>query len=417
MTNLQSPISISPLDPAFATAPIPTAHVPPQARFLHRLRNWGLHIAGGWPARRTPGPSGPKKILLIRPDHLGDLLFLTPILRHLRQSLPKAHLSLLVGPWGLPIVQNNPHVDQILTCDFPGFTRTEKPSPWQPYRYLQKQAHALKRHRFDTAIIFRFDHWWGAWLAAAAHIPHRVGYATDSVRPFLTAPLPYVAGQHEVEQNWRLAQFFISGQTDFFTRNTIGKTEFFVPDAARQWAEDWLSANHIRPNRPLVVIHPGAGAAVKLWRTDAWAQVMDVLAAEFSAEFVLSGGPSERALCAAVAEKTSARVVDAAGETNLPQIAAIMAQATLVIGSDTGPVKLAAAVGARTLSLYGPVDAEKFGPWGSAAHHRTLVANLPCQPCNRLDFPATETAAHFCVFGLSAAGVIAAARQMMAENS
>ncbi len=419
LQNRQSPTTINHAPLASAFADLPTPNLPPlHNRFSQRLRGWGLRLAGVWLSRRAPAPSDARKILLIRPDHLGDLLFLTPTLRHLRKSLPQAHISLLVGTWGLPIVQNNPHVDEILTCDFPGFTRQPKPSPWQPYRYLREMAHILKPYHFETAIILRFDHWWGAWLAAAAEIPHRVGYAIDSVQPFLTAALPYTNRRHEVEQNFRLMQFAIEKEVaPSATAESIGETEFFVPDADRQWAETWLHANDIQPERPLVVIHPGAGAAVKLWRTEAWAQVMDALAAEFSAQFVLSGSPAERALCAAIAEKSAAQAVIMAGETNLGQLAAIMARAALVIGPDTGPVKLAAAVGARTLSLYGPVDAEKFGTWGNPQHHRILLAGLACQPCNRLDFPAAETAAHFCVHGLSAAGVIAAAAEMLGDGS
>jgi len=405
------------IDPAFADLPIPTAPAPPQTHFSHRLRGWGLRLVGAWLARRAPVPSETGKILLIRPDHLGDLLFLTPALRYLRQSLPNTHISLLVGKWGLPIVQNNPHVDEILTCDFPGFTRTEKPSPWQPYRYLAAQARILKTHRFETAIVLRFDHWWGAWLAAAAGIPQRIGYAIEDVSPFLTTSLPYADQRHEVEQNFRLVHFAIHGENTPPATDSIGETEFTVPPAATQWAERWLRANGIRFDRPLVVVHPGAGAAVKLWRTEAWAQVMDALAAQFSAQFVLSGSPAERALCESIAGKSSAPAAIAAGETSLAQIAAIMARAALVIGPDTGPVKLAAAAGTPTLSLYGPVDAEKFGTWGEARRHRILLAGLTCQPCNRLDFPAAETAAHFCVRGLSAAGVIAAAAEMLGENS
>ncbi len=405
------------LDPAFAARPVPPRPAPRRARFSRRLRLLGLQTIGGLPARRLPARTQTKKILLIRPDHLGDLLFLTPALRRLRQLLPKAHISLLVGPWGLPIAQNNPHVDEILVCEFPGFTRTDKPSTWQPYRYLAKMARALKPHQFDTAVILRFDHWWGAWLAAAAGIPRRLGYNMPEVAPFLTDSLSYVDQRHEVEQNWRLAQFVISGDDDRPPDNRIGDTEFFLNAADSVWARDWLRAKTIDLARPLVVVHPGAGAAVKLWRVGAWAQVTDALAARFSAQCVLSGTAAERELCAAIAKKSAARTTIAAGETSLAQIAAIMARAALVIGPDTGPVKLAAAVGARTLSLYGPVDAVKFGPWGNPQRHRILRAGLACQPCNRLDFPAEETDAHFCVRGLSAAGIIAAAGEMMADNN
>ncbi|MBC7262547.1 MAG: glycosyltransferase family 9 protein, partial [Chloroflexi bacterium] len=62
-------------------------------------------------------------ILLIRPDHIGDLLFTTPALRVLRKAFPDAHLACMVGPWAKAVVEHNPHLDEVILCQFPGFTR------------------------------------------------------------------------------------------------------------------------------------------------------------------------------------------------------------------------------------------------------------------------------------------------------
>ena len=136
-------------------------------------------------------------LILIRPDHLGDLLFSTPTLRLLRQRYPSARITALVGPWGAPILAHNPHVDEIITLPFPGFARQPKPSPWQPYALVRRWARQL-RGRYDLAFILRFDHWWGALLAYLARVPLRVGYAVPEVAPFLSHALPYNAGRHEV---------------------------------------------------------------------------------------------------------------------------------------------------------------------------------------------------------------------------
>ena len=112
-------------------------------------------------------PTSLPSILVIRPDHLGDLLFTTPALRLLRQNYPGARITALVGPWGAPILANNPHVDEIITLPFPGFTRQAKPSPWQPYTLLRHWARRL-RGQYDLAFVLRFDHWWGALLAQQA---------------------------------------------------------------------------------------------------------------------------------------------------------------------------------------------------------------------------------------------------------
>lgn len=363
--------------------------------------------------RQSRQPDWPRraKILLIRPDHLGDLLFLTPTLRYLRALLPQAHISLLAGSWGKAVLETNPHLDELLSCDFPGFTRRPKESLSQPYRYLYRQARLLRQHQFDLAIILRFDHWWGAWLAAAAGIPRRFGYDIPEVAPFLTDALPYRDQRHEVEQNWRLAHHAWSMGTlsiidSWSDREVIGELEFYVPQSDRDWADTWLQAHHISDMGPLVVIHPGAGAAVKRWRPQAWSKLAQILIDRHRCQIVFSGGPAEVELCCRIAAQINPSPPVAAGKTTLAQLAALMSQATLAIGPDTGPLKLAAAVGTPTVELYGPVDVQKFGPWGDPTRQRYVTSGLSCLSCNYLDYRADELAAHFCIRGLAVQWVL-----------
>ena len=148
--------------------------------------------AGVMPAPRAELADLPDdaRFLVIRPDHLGDVLFATPALSLLRQARPHAHITAMVGPWAARILHGNPDVDEVLTCPFPGFTRQLKRSAWEPYGLLNDYAKNLSTRKFDGALILRRDHWWGALLAHRAHIPLRYGTAHPTVAPFLTAALP-----------------------------------------------------------------------------------------------------------------------------------------------------------------------------------------------------------------------------------
>jgi len=161
---------------------------------------WPLKLRRRHPLIRSPS------IVLIRPDHLGDLLFTTPAIRLLRESFPQARITYLVGPWSKAIIENNPHVDEIALCPFPGFTRRKKRSVLEPYVTLLRYARQLRQQEFDLAVVLRFDHWWGALLAYLAGIPRRVSYDVAEVRPFLTDIVPYSSGRHEVEQNLALVK-------------------------------------------------------------------------------------------------------------------------------------------------------------------------------------------------------------------
>ena len=398
------------LDSNFAPLPAPIPKTHPTHPLKRLLRRMLLRLIGSIYPRRAETPRR-TKILLIRPDHMGDLLFLTPALRYLRALLPESQLCLMVGPWGQAVMETNPHLDDLIVCEFPGFTRRPKASFWQPYRYLFQQVRLLRQRQFDLAIVLRCDHWWGAWLAAAAGIPHRFGYDIPEVAPFLTHPLPYDETRHEVEQNWRLVHHAWSMGTltiidAWSDQEVMGELIFCVPKESRRWAVEWLRGAGISDERPLILIHPGAGAAVKLWRPEAWAELAQQLIEQHHCQIVLSGGPDEAELCGQIAAQITPPPPIAAGQTSLAQLAGLMAEAALAIGPDTGPLKLAAAVGTPTVELYGPVDVGKFGPWGEPTRYRYVTSGLGCLPCNYLDYTAAELPAHFCVRGLSVPWVL-----------
>ncbi|MCD6289686.1 MAG: glycosyltransferase family 9 protein [Anaerolineae bacterium] len=373
-----------------------------------RLRLYGLRTVGALlrslPHRRD-GPA--RRILVIRPDHLGDLLFTTPALSRLRQRHPDAHITAMVGPWGRPVLAHNPDIDDVIICPFPGFTRRPKTSVWEPYRILLDCARSLRSYRFDEAIIFRFDHWWGAWLAALSGIPSRVGYDVAETRPFLTRSMPEPPDRHEVARALTLVDPRLSDVTP--ERYPLR----FVPSAGDEaWADELLRS--MGPSAPVIVIHPGAGVPVKLWRSSAWARVADAVIERHRASVVITGGASERALAEQVTRSMRHAAVVLTGQTTLGQLGALFKRCALVLGPDSGPLHLAVAVGTPTVHLFGPADPRRFGPWGDPLRHRVLTSEWACAPCNRLDYPEAELPKHGCVRDIPEAQVIEAAFQLLA---
>ncbi len=375
--------------------------------FREALRLLVLKAVGRLSARR-PTPRSPRSLLLIRPDHLGDVLFLTPALHALRRALPDARIALLVGPWGREAVRDNADLDDVMICPFPGFERRRKTSLIAPYRLLYAQARTLRGRGYEAAVILRFDHWWGAWLAAAAGIPLRIGYDLPEVRPFLTHALPYRPDRHEVEQNGVLLGSLAGGLPA-----PLGPLRYRVRPEDRAWAATWTAQVGIREGDRIVAIHPGAGARVKQWPARAWAAVADALAARPGVRLVLTGAASEMPLAQAVADAAACHLVNAAGQTSLGQLAALYERCALVLGSDSGPLHLAAAVGAPTVRLYGPVSLAKFGPWGDPERHLALTTPWGCAPCHRLDWPPESLAHHACVAAIRPEDVLAAAERLL----
>ena len=397
----------------------------------HTMLVAAAHIPVAMTAARTP-----PHILLIRPDHLGDLLFMTPALHALRAALPGAHITCLTGPWGRPVLDGNPDIDDLLTLDFPWFNRRPKPPAWQPYTLLWQQARLLRRQHFDAAIIMRFDFWWGAALARLAGIPLRIGYNIGDVQPFLTHAVPYTPGRHEVLQNLALIHAAIAA---LVPQNPVGDaTPVPILSPLRGDASTIAGAAPIAPLRftiaadaawaaahlpdtpaaGYIAIHAGAGAAVKLWSADAWVRVANELGKRYGAAIILTGGPGEVQLVDSIAGRLSVPHISLAGKTSLGQLAAVYARCRLVLGPDSGPLHLAVAAGAPTIHLFGPVDPLLFGPWGDPQRQVVVQAryfDLPChyRPCNRLDYSAAELPSHPCMQTITVDDVLAAAARLL----
>ncbi|MEP7288496.1 MAG: glycosyltransferase family 9 protein [Chloroflexota bacterium] len=344
-------------------------------------------------------------ILLIRPDHLGDILLTTPAVRALKAAEPSSRLIALAGVWSAEALAAYSQIDMVLTLPFPGFTRQPKESIYRPYIMAWRWAHQVRLLRAETAIILRPDHWWGALLAYIAGVPRRIGYDMPDVRPFLTERVPYVQN-HTVLQNLKLVEDW-TGPLD---RDQIDYS-FPIMEEDRTYIGDLLTASNVAADRPVVVIHAGAGTPIKRWTVEHWATVADRLATRLDATIVFTGGDREHAQIWQVMDKMHHTGVSLAGDTNISQLAALYERAAVVLGADSGPLHLAVASGAPTVHLYGPADPAEFGPWGDPQRQIVVTSNIGCRPCRVLDWPGDDPANHPCIRDIKPQQVIEMAMQ------
>ncbi len=385
---------------------------------MHVLRSIVLRVLARILCLPRSWKGAPQRILVIKPDHIGDLLLLTPALRYLRQAFPTAHITLLIGPWAGAAVRGNPDVDTTLICEFPGFTRRAKPGLLQPYLVLLRTALLLRAGRYDTVIVARDDHWWGALLAALARIPRRIGFAAPDVTSFLSDALPYDPSEHVTRQAFALVAYLATAHGQHITTpwTDIRQVAPILPQD-REWAALWLEAHGISSERMVVAIQPGAGGVAKLWLPARWTSIANNLL-EHGCQVIFTAGPEEGALVQQICRGVSGAVHTIVGEATLGQLAAIFEHCDFVTGVDSGPLHLAAAAGTRTVVLYGPGDHLRFGPWGSPEHHRIVRSNFWCSPCGVLGACPRGTKPSECMTSLQVSHVlphIALARQASAN--
>ncbi len=372
---------------------------------------------------RLPLP-GTARILLIRPDHLGDLLLTTPVLQALKTRAPDGRITMMVGPWSSEIVARHPDIDNVTTFAFPGFQRAPQ-KLWTPYILLFSAAQQLRRGKYDLVINLRPDFWWGAALAYLARIPRRVGYAISPGTPFLTRALPYPPHEHWTVSVPRLASAGLETLGYAALEEPFTPERYplqFTPTADEHgWVAERLGKAGIDARTPVVVIHAGAGAPVKLWRTQAWSDCANALTTLLTGpvpvRIILTGSKSERSMMEEIAQGITSPVL-LVSDATVGQLAALLARAQLVLGVDSGPLHLAVAQGTPSVRIYGPTEARMYGPWGPAEQHLVVASiqrcpGCPVIPCGRIDFRPEELAAHSCVRLVAEQEVLAAVRKLM----
>jgi len=165
-------------------------------------------------------------------------------------------------------------------------------------------------------------------------------------------------------------------------------------------------SNHKVPS-PHVVICPASRWETKNWPAERFAAVARHLQ-QRGASITLLGAPADRPACQTIADALPAPCHNLAGTTSIVEMGSILKDADLLISNDSGPVHMAAAVGTRTLVVFGPTNPGRTGPFGEG--HRVLQALSTCQPCMRRRCKHPESS---CIRNITADDVIAAAEGMI----
>jgi lipopolysaccharide heptosyltransferase II len=359
---------------------------------------WGLFGGLGLATRLAGGRVPPldaasvRRILVIRLDLLGDLVFAAPTIAALRAKYPGAQLTLLTLPYTRPLAALIPGVDRTLAIDV---NRYRRPAGWQHLGEAVRLVRKLRAARFDLCLALHGRP--AGVFALLSGARYRVGYAAHAYPFAFNVPVDgrrYDRRQHETEYCLDLARE-VGADGPPVPRLVAPATAYRVPGLA--------------PSERYLVIHPGASnGSAKRWPAAAWGRLAHDAAQALGYRVVVSGGESERALVAAVAAGAGQVAVPLVG-TSLLELAALLAGAEALVSGDTGPLHLAAALGRPVLGVYGPTDPAQTGPLG--AHARVIRHPVPCGPCYDLRAPAEcklPDRAHVCMRELAPEMVLAA---------
>ena len=308
--------------------------------------------------------SGVQKILLVRLRSIGDTVLATPSVAALKRFLPHAKVDILVEDWVAPVLDNHPHLDNVVVLERGGLMSRAR------------VARELRAANYD--VVYNLHGGTTAtFLTRATGARHRVGFNTYQYAQLHNhqAPSPLLLwGQqkaHSVEQQLALLGWTGVPVTDR-PRTTLGIAPVAAAGIAQRLAEAGLA------DRKIALIHPAAAFATKQWATENFARVVEHLAERGFAPVAVAA-PHEQALLDDLVEASSVQVVTL--ELTLPEVTALAARSRVFVGNDSGIAHIAAAVGTRCVVVFGSSNIAHWRPWNSAPAE-VVFEEMPCQPCH-----------------------------------
>lgn len=358
------------------------------------------------------------RVLIARPDHLGDVLLTLPAATALRAALPGTSLALLVSASTADAGRRCPDVDETLAVPFPALGTAFPAQNWDEVARIHAQT---VRDRFDIAVLARPDDPWSGTLVDLAQIPIRVGYAVPGMERFLTHSVQLREEHHAAIQTLRLMEEAArclgidAGGQHALNAAVLSRAPVpFVPTADEDTVVRRILAEVPSAGPRPIVFQPGSGWPLKNWAPQRWGRLAIEIRRRHGLIPLVPGGPGEDLLVHEIVEASAASCYGLAGRLSVGALAALYRRSSLVIGIDSGPLHLAAMVGARVVGLYGPLSVEQWGPWSSPEKYRLVRVALPCSPCDCIfDPPCGISRYPPCMGGITVDAVLAAASELL----
>lgn len=334
---------------------------------------WRMRSGRGKPL--APTDPALKRVIIIKPCCMGDVLMSTPAIAALRRALPDSHIAMAVGGWSKQAVADNPRLNTII--DAPVGSEATHASDYM------RLARYIRRGKFGAALVLDRSPLLNM-VPYIARVPVRAGLDSDNRGLALTHPVPCPPNKARHEVEWYLDVVRALGipaprEESYLEFYPSGKDE---AEAGRVLSESGGEEGEYG----FVALHLGGGAnpgmnlLSKRWQPDRWARIADWLAETYETNILLLGGPGKEDREAAQAFKdalfpaTRGYVADLVGKLDWGVMGTLVGKCRLFLGHDTGAMHLATAMRTPVVAVFGPSDPVRYGPWDPS---RRSVAVAP----------------------------------------
>jgi len=313
--------------------------------------------------------SPPQRILVIRLSAIGDVIIASGLIPALRQLYPEAHIAWLTEETNAELLRHNPRLDRLYLWPRRRWRELRREGH---YRQFVGEAldliHRLRAERFDLVLdlqgLLKSGLW--TWLSGGKR---RIGLGSrEGSQWLMTETLDRRAEDNLIGKEYRKLAALLGAST--FQMDIA-----VSPDDEQSAAELLRTAGVVGE---FAVISPFTTRPQKHWLDERWTELSQWLSAERGLTVVMLGGPGDREHAALIAQGTA--IHDLTGRTTLGQCAALIKNARLLVGVDTGLTHLGIALGTPTLALFGSTRPYLETESRTA---QVLYERLDCSPCRR----------------------------------
>ena len=296
----------------------------------------------------------PRRILVVRLGAIGDVTNALVVASALKAHRSDIRIGWAVHELALPLVQNNPCVDRVHLWrrrdGIGGLLRV--------LREIRKRRYQLS---IDLQRIFK-----SGLLAGLSGAPRRIGFD-----PRRAKELSWL-WQTDTIPRGDPAAHMVAQYLEFTRVLGLTETEPMHVLPVDPEAEAWAVSELERAGGAPILINVGASKPPNRWPPDRFGELAVRSAERLGVPVFLCGGPEDRELFAPALSRVESApgIRDLVGRTSLPELIALARRARLLVGCDTGPMHIAAAVGTSVVALFGPANPRRTGPWGAA--HRVV---------------------------------------------
>lgn len=322
------------------------------------------------------------KILIVKLHALGDLVIVTPAIRHLRERMPDATIDLLTVNWSAAAVMNSPHIDKLNVVDDDIFFNRSLKTVLPTIQLVRE----IRKEKYDAAVIFHSNPMIKRFVRLCG-IKQRFSFHSDPFNNGQEFSVLLDEQRHSAITAWELAELAVARLTGVRTENARLqdlKYEWFITDDESKQidvilAERGLEAGAFAVIFPGGAVNPQDTSFVKRWSSGKFSEVAYWLSDTADLPVVLLGAGSDVRICSGIQERLAKHVHNLSGRYDLRITAAITSKARIALSNDSGPLHVASAVCCPVVGIFGPTGANNKLPPGEGSF--VASADLQCSPC------------------------------------